>query len=816
MEIGKVEPREITVEMSESYLDYAMSVIIQRALPDVRDGMKPVHRRILYSMYELGLSSSAKLRKSATVVGDVLGKFHPHGDIAVYDALARLTQDFSLRYPLIQGQGNWGSIDGDPPAAMRYTECRLEKITGEMLADLEKNTVDWRENYDQTRKEPVVLPARVPQLLLNGTMGIAVGMATSIPPHNLTELVDASLHLIFHPGSSTQDLFEIMKGPDFPTGGVVYNRKEMIEAYSQGRGSFVMRGKADIETGAKGARATQIVITEIPYQVNKATLVEQMAELVHAKRVDGIRDIRDESDKDGMRVAVDLKSDTNPQKVLNAFYKFTDLQKTYHLNMLAIVDGIQPQVLSFKHILEFWIRHRKEVVRRRTEFDLAQAQERAHILEGLHRALSKIDAVIRLIKTSPTRDAAHKGLMKKFRFTERQATAILEMRLQTLAGLERKKIAEELKEKQKLIQDLTRILKNPKRILGVIARELEEVKKAYGDPRRTKIISGNIGEFSEEDLVPEEETIISLTHGNFIKRTPPKQYRIQKRGGKGIVGFATKGDDFVENFLSASTHDSLLVFTDKGKVFRTPVYEIPEASRVSRGRALVNFLTGLDQGERATALVALGKKEEARYFVMATAGGIMKKVEVGHFSDVRKSGIIAINLKKGDSLEWVGMTNAKDDIILATSKGQGIRFRETDLRPMGRSAAGVIAMRLGKGEKIAGMSIIPAASPDEKAKGPFQLLVVAENGFGKRTDVKFIKVQRRGGKGIKVAKLTPKTGEVVAATVISNEEELIAISQKGQVIRTVLSSIPVLGRTTQGVRIMRLEEGDKLASVTCL
>lgn len=816
MDIGKVEPREITTEMSESYLDYAMSVIIQRALPDVRDGMKPVHRRILYSMYELGLSSSAKLRKSATVVGDVLGKFHPHGDIAVYDALARLTQDFSLRYPLIQGQGNWGSIDGDPPAAMRYTECRLEKITGEMLADLEKNTVDWRENYDQTRKEPVVLPARVPQLLLNGTMGIAVGMATSIPPHNLTELVDASLRLISHPDSSTQELFEIVKGPDFPTGGAVYNRKEMIEAYSQGRGSFIMRGKADIETGGKGARGTQIVITEIPYQVNKATLVEQMAELVHTKRVDGIRDIRDESDKDGMRVAVDLKSDTNPQKVLNAFYKFTDLQKTYHLNMLAIVDGIQPQVLSFKHILEFWIEHRKEVVRRRTEFDLTQARERAHILEGLHRALSKIDAVIRLIKTSPTRDAAHKGLMKKFRFTERQATAILEMRLQTLAGLERKKIAEELKEKQKLIQDLTLILKSPKRILGVIAKELEEVKKFYGDERRTKIIPGKIGEFSEEDLVPEEETIISLTHGNFIKRTPPKQYRIQKRGGKGIVGFATKGDDFVENFLSASTHDSLLVFTDKGKVFRTPVYEIPEASRVSRGRALVNFLTGLDQGERATALVALGKKEAARYFVMATANGIMKKVEVGHFSDVRKSGIIAIHLKKGDSLEWVGMTNAKDDIILATSRGQGIRFRETDLRSMGRSAAGVIAMRLGKGERVAGMSIIPAASSDEKPKGPFQLLVVAENGFGKRTDVKLIKVQRRGGKGIKVAKLTPKTGQVVAATVISNEEELIAISQKGQVIRTVLSSIPVLGRTTQGVRIMRLEEGDKLASVTCL
>ena len=1233
--VGLIRPREITEEMRESYIDYAMSVIVSRALPDVRDGLKPVHRRILYTMGEMGLGHDAKFRKSATVVGETMGKLHPHGDAAIYDALVRMAQDFSLRYPLIQGQGNFGcftkdtkvrltdgrslgfselikeqgedskkhwtftfnpetkkietaeiknprltrknekiteiildngekikctldhlfmlrdgsykqakdlkpgeslmpayfnirqikdgnhylsilqpftgryefvhkladeyncrfnrikknlssfvlhhrnfnrwnnspdnivrlsckqhyqvhlrqvknlwkekgdkfrerhresvkkalssavvrkkisesskrlwknpvyrakystdrfrelakklwkdpkfqelqrkkiiqqlqdpefrekhrkgviasnkrrmkenpdmtkeltemakislyknwkdpqykekvvksrilsyayslltkyskvtpeiyekerynnciprienalnyfdsfseilaesqkhnhkviktrilrkredvydlttepwhnfllnagvfvhnSIDNDPPAAQRYTECRLSKIGEEMLKDIEKDTVNFVDNYDGTRKEPTVLPSPLPQLLLNGSLGIAVGMATNIPPHNLSEICDAIIYLIDHPKAESEDLFELIKGPDFPTGGQIFNQKEIILAYSQGKGPILTRGKAEIVEQDSNPPSTlslsrapktgrqQIIISEIPFQVQKSALVEQFANLVSEKKIEGIRDIRDESDKEGMRIVIDLQKDAYPQKILNRLYKFTDLQKTFHLNMLALVEGIQPRVLNLVELLNYFILHRKEVVFRRTKYDLEKAKERAHILEGLDKCLANIDAVIKTIKQSDSREDAQKNLIKRFRLTEIQANAILETKLSALAKLERKKIEDELKETLAKIKELSAILKSPQKIKEVIKKELSSLKENFGDERKTKVFVQKTGEIAEEDLIPQEETIITLTQGGYIKRINPRTYKIQKRGGKGILGMKTLQEDIVEHFLVAKTHDSLLFFTDSGKVFKTPVYEIPEGTRVARGRGLLNFLE-ISPQEKVLSLFPLGKEDVAvgiKNLVMVTENGIIKKTALSEFENVRRSGLIAITLKEDDLLKKVSKTTGQDEVILVTKKGQTIRFKEKEIREMGRTASGVKGIRLKKGDKVIGMDIVDVKHQQAKKEC---LLVITENGYGKRTDLRDYRLQGRGGAGIKTAKTTPRTGEIVSSRVLtSQEEDLIVISQKGQVIRTKISSIPKLGRATQGVRIMRLGEGDKVASATCI
>ncbi len=818
--IGQVKVREITEEMQTSYLDYAMSVIVGRALPDVRDGLKPVHRRILYAMHEDGLTHGAKFRKSATVIGSVLGRYHPHGDLAVYDAMARMAQNFSLRYPLIDGQGNWGSIDGDSPAAYRYTEARMSRMGEEMLKDISKDTVDFVDNYDGTRKEPTVLPSPLPQLLLNGTLGIAVGMATDMPPHNLGELVDAILYLLENPKATTEDLCKFVKGPDFPTGGIIYNRKAIIEAYSQGRGPIVMRGKADvIEDEAK--KRTQIIITEIPFQVNKSTLVEQFANLVQEKKIEGIRDIRDESDKDGIRIAFDLQKDAHPQKILNRLYKFSDLQKTYNLNALALVDGLQPRVLSLAELLSYFVEHRRQVVYRRTKYELDKAKEREHILEGLHKCLANLDEVIRIIRGADDREDAKTKLMARFRLSEIQSNAILDMRLAQLAKLERKKIEDELKEIRAKIKELAEILASPRRIDGIIRGELLEARETFGDERRTKVVVQGIGEIAEEDLIPQEDTIITLTQGGYIKRINPSTYKIQRRGGKGIMGLKTTGEDIVEHFLFAQTHDALMVFTDSGKVFRSPVYEIPEGTRVAKGRGLLNFFEMSPQ-DKAMSVFALGKEDvEAgvKYLMMVTKDGVMKKTELDEFKNVRRSGLIALGLKSGDALRAVRKTTGQDDIIIVTKKGQSVRFKEKDIRAMGRTAAGVRAVRLKKGDEVVGVDVISRAqATPEKGQKPVSqyLLVLAENGYGKRTDIKEYRVQSRGGSGIKTANVTAKTGDLVYARILQgDEEDLIVISRTGNVIRTSIESIPKISRSTQGVRIMRLDEGDKVVSAAC-
>ena len=811
--IGTVKTREITEEMKDSYIDYAMSVIISRALPDIRDGLKPVHRRILYAMHEDGLTHSAKLRKSATVVGSTLGRYHPHGDVAVYDSLARMAQDFSLRYPLITGQGNWGSIDGDRQAAMRYTECKMSKIGEQMLKDIGKETVNFRPNYDGSRKEPVVLPSPLPQLLLNGSLGIAVGMATNIPPHNLSEVCDALIYLADKPKTTSEELFQFIKGPDFPTAGTIYGKRDIITAYSQGKGPIVVRGKAEIKEGEK---KQQIIISEIPYQTQKSNLVEQFAKLVQTKRIDGIRDIRDESDKDGMRIVLDLQKGAYPNKILNRLYKFSDLQKTFHLNMIALIDGIQPKVLSLNEILSYFLIHKKEVVVRRIKYDLRKAKERAHILEGLHKCLSKIDAVIKTIKSSKNREDAQKNLMKKFKLTEIQANAILETKLSALAKLERQKIEDELKEIKARIKELSSILKSPVKIKTVVKKELKEIKETFGDERRTKVFVQKVGEIAEEDLIPQEETIITLTQGGYIKRINPATYKIQKRGGKGIMGMKTLQDDIVEHFLSAQTHDSLFFFTDSGKVFRTVVYEIPEGARVARGRGLLNFLE-LSSDEKALSLLTFGKKDSElgiKDLVMVTQNGIIKRTKLEEFKNVRKSGLIAINLRKNELLKKVVKTTSKNDIILVTKKGMSIRFKEENIREMGRPASGVKGINLKKDDKVVGMEVI-----NKDKKETQYLLVVMENGYGKRTNLKEYKMQGRGGTGIKTANVSSKTGEIVFSKIVTdeeNEEDLIVISQKGQVIRTKISSIAKISRSTQGVRIMKLSQGDKVASAACI
>ncbi len=806
----KIERREISTELEESYLDYAMSVIITRALPDVRDGLKPVQRRILWTMWETGLKAGTKYRKSAAVIGEVLKSYHPHGDISVYDAMTRMAQNFSLRYPLIDGQGNFGSIDGDSAAAYRYTEARLAKIAEELLFDIEKETVDWQPNYDGSTEEPKVLPARLPNLLLNGVSGIAVGMATSIPPHNLGEIVDATVHLIDHPKASTEELLNFVKGPDFPTGGIIYDKRSVVEAYTTGRGSITTRAAAEIQE--RKNNQSNIVITEIPYQVNKSELITKIATLVQEKKIEGIKDLRDESDREGLRIVIELKNDVPGQKILNQLYKHTDLQKNFNYNMIALVNGLQPQLLSLKEILEYYIDHRKEVVTRRAQFDLKKAKERAHILEGLAKALDHIDQVIATIKKSRDREDAKGNLIEKFKLTEIQATAILEMRLQTLAALERQKIEDELKEKLKIIKELELLLKSSEKILKVVRDELGEIKQKFSDERRTKVVSTGIKEFKEEDLIPEEEAIITLSRSGYIKRIAPNTFKTQRRGGKGLIGSDINEEDLLLHFISTDTHDNMLFFTDRGRVFQTKVYEIPVGSRTAKGKIIQNFLE-IPPEENISAIISYPNsllEDKNNFLVMLTQGGTIKKTALTDFSNIRKTGIIAINLQKGDLLKGVKLSSGKDEVIITTGAGQAIRFKETQLKPMGRNAAGVRAIKLKKNDFVAGFDIIKTADGKEK------LLVVTENGFAKQTPLKEYKVQSRGGMGIKTSKVTVKTGAVITGQIIRDKEELLAISAKGQVIRTQLSSIRTAGRATSGVRIMTLKDKDKIAGIVTL
>ena len=806
-EIGYIKKRDISQELRESYLDYAMSVIVQRALPDARDGMKPVQRRILYAMHTIGLRANAKYRKSATVVGEVLGKYHPHGDMAVYDALVRMAQDFSLRYPLINGQGNFGSVDGDSAAAMRYTETKLTRIAEEMLADIDKETVAFVPNYDGVHQEPSVLPAKIPQLLMNGSWGIAVGMATTIPPHNLTELSDAIIALVDDPTMTSEEIMQIVKGPDFPTGGIIYDRQAIIQAYSTGKGPILARAKTEITENRKGM--FQIVVTELPYQVNKAVLLEKIAELVKTKRVEGIKDARDESDKDGIRVAIDLKSDAQPQKVLNKLFKYTDLEKVFHLNMLALVEnGLQPQILSIKGALEIYVTHRQEVVTRRTQYDLRKTLERLHILEGLSKALDHIEEVIQTIKKSQTKETAHANLRKQFKFSDAQATAILEMRLQTLAGLERKKIDDEMKEKRKLAEYLQGLLNDPRKILSVVKDETLEMKEKYGDARKTKVVSAQPGKLSDEDMVPEQDVLITLSHGGYIKQMPVEEYKSQKRGGKGISAMQSKSEDVVQKMIVASSHDNILFFTNRGKVFQIKAYELPQASRLGKGKAVVNFVQ-LDKDEIITAAISMGKKESFQYLVMITRNGTVKKVKADAFSDVRRSGLIAITLKDGDTLGWVSGTMGTDEVLIGTANGQSIRFSEHNLRPMGRNAAGVRALTLKKSDHVVGVEIV---APDMQNN----ILNVTENGYAKMSNLKEFRIQGRGGSGIRLSHVTDKTGKVVGIKLITDEQDLIAISQKGHIIRLQLKEVPSLGRNTQGVRIMRVAADDQVADISCI
>ncbi len=813
---GRILAVDISKEMKESYLDYAMSVIVSRALPDVRDGLKPVHRRILFAMHKLGLNSSAKFRKSALVVGEVLGKYHPHGDIPAYDALVRLAQDFSMRYPLVTGQGNFGSIDGDSPAAMRYTEAKMSPLAAELLRDIEKETVDFAPNYDNSHQEPTLLPSVVPNLLMMGSVGIAVGMATKIPPHNLTEVMEALIHLIDHPEATTEDLLQFVKGPDFPTGGVIYNEVDIKHAAASGRGGVLIRGEAEIVEAKSGS--FQIVITSIPYQVNKANLVVQIADLVRDKKVEGIRDVRDESTTiDDLRVVIDLKQGVYPEKILNALYKNTELETVFHYNMLALVEGV-PRLLSLRDVLEEFLKHRQTVITRRTRFDLARAEERAHILEGLKKALDHIDEVIATIKKSPDVPSAHAALKKRFDFSDAQASAILEMRLSKLAALERQQIEDELREKLALIRDLKALLADPKKILGVVRSESVAVKDKYGDARRTKVVKHGVKEINTEDLVAEKDNVLVLTRGGYIKRTDPSEYRVQRRGGVGVIDLDIKEEDFVSIFLSANTHSDLLFFTDRGKVYQIKMYDIPEGKRATRGKSIMNFLQ-LADNERVTSVLALpkGAKSAPGSVLMTTKLGTAKKVAVKQFSDVRRSGIIAIRLDDGDELYGAVLVNKSDEAIVTTSLGQAIRFKESDIREMGRTAGGVRAIKLRKGDSVVGLGLISGGERSLPAGRQGELLVLSASGYGKKSKLSEYKVQKRGGTGILTAKVTTKTGPLISAQVLdATKDEIITMSKQGQVVRTNLGEIPTLSRSTQGVRVMRMREGDSLASLTCL
>lgn len=805
----KIVPIEISQEMKKSYINYAMSVITDRALPDARDGLKPVHRRILYSMHQNGLTSSARFRKSATVVGDVLGSYHPHGDSSVYDAMVNLAQDFKTRYPLIWGQGNFGSIDGDGAAAYRYTEAKMARISSEMLRDIEKDTVDMKPNFDGTKKEPTVLPTAVPNLLLNGTLGIAVGMATNIPPHNLGELIDASVHLIDNKDATTEDLCEFVQGPDFPTGGIIYGKSDIAHAYATGRGGILTRGEADIVELKNGSY--QIIITSIPYRVVKATLIERIADLVREKKIEGIKGLRDESTKD-IRIAIDLKSGIEPQKVLNYLYKHTQLEDTFHVNLVCLVDGV-PQTLNLKSALEEFIKHRQSVVKRRTEFELKKATDREHILLGLKKALDHIDEIIKLIRKSKTVEEAKVSLVKQFKFSEIQAQAILDMKLQRLAGLERKKIEDELLAIQKLITELKAILASEKKMMKIIKDELLEIRSKYSDERRTKVVKHKAKDFNPEDLIADKEAVLVYTAGGYVKRTDPDEFRTQKRGGVGVVDLNTKEEDFITISLTTSTHSDLLFFTDKGKVYQIKMYDLPEGKRATRGKSIMNYLQ-VASDEKVTSILPMPKdvKNSKVALVMVTRDGTVKKSIADAFKDVRRSGLIAIKLKDDDILLSTMFVEKEDDVILTSVNGQSIRFAENDVRPMGRTAAGVRGMKLSKGDEIASCDVIKKDLAKES-----KLLVATENGYGKMTKLTEYKTQGRGGSGIKTVSITEKTGKLMVAKVVVDEErELLAISKNSQVIKTELNTIPTLGRATQGVRIMKLRDKDSVASIAVL
>ena len=798
-----VELRTVENIMEDSYLRYSMSVIIDRALPDVRDGMKPVHRRILYSMNEDGLRSGARHRKSANVVGAVMGKYHPHGDSSIYDAMVRMAQPWAMRYMLVNGQGNFGSMDGDPPAAMRYTEAKMARLADETLADIDKDTVDFRENYDGTTTEPTVLPARLPNLLLNGQLGIAVGMATNIPPHNLAELIDAEVTLIDNPNATLDDLLVHIKGPDFPTGGVIYGKESIRTAYATGRGGVVTRGIAEIVENAKGKH--QIIITEIPYGLNKETLVLKIAELANTKKVTGISDLRDETARGNVRIVIDLKRDAYPKKLLNQLYKMTPLQSTFHFNMMALIDGIQPRILGLQDILSEHIKHRRVVIRRRTEFELRKARERAHILEGLKIALDHIDEVIATIRASQTTDEAQKNLMVKFDLSEIQAKAILAMQLRTLAGLERQKIENELAELLKLIEKLESILGDEKKILKIIRAELLELKKQYGDERRTKVVDNELGRLSDEDLIADEQMAVTLTAANYIKRSPLAEYKKQGRGGKGRRGMATREEDVIEHVVNASTHDYLLFFTNKGRVFRMKTYEVPAVGLNAKGVAIVNLLQ-LQPEENVTSVINVSKTNDAQNLIMCTVRGVVKKTPFEQYQNVRTSGLIAINLDAGDELKWIRMTSGDNEVVISTSQGQAIRFHEKDVRPMGRVSRGVRGIRLRPGDRVIGMDIVEEGS---------SIFVISKFGYGKRTKVSQFTPHARGGVGIRSAIVNTKTGELMGVKTLGDhdDQEVIIISASGQTIRLGLKDIPALGRATQGVRIMRLNDIDEVVSL---
>jgi len=861
--IGKLRPVEITQEMKKSYLDYAMSVIVARALPDVKDGLKPVHRRILYAMHQMGLSHSSRYAKSAKVVGETMGKYHPHGDMAIYDSLVRLAQDFSMRYPLIDGQGNFGSIDGDSAAAMRYTEVRLEKITQEMITDIDKQTVEFRDNFDGSLKEPVFLPSKIPNLLLMGSDGIAVGMATKIPPHNLNEIIDAVVFMIekgkvisnnngpsqeekgkkeifeikkislddnqdekvlltsFESDVSIdEDLMKFIKGPDFPTGATIYNKKDILQAYATGNGKITIRAKAEIEE-AKGEKF-RIVITEIPYQVNKANLVAKIAQLAKERKIEGIMDLRDESDRQGMRIVIELKKTARPKTILNNLYKNTQMQTSYPVNMVTLVDGI-PMTLNLKQILTEFIKHRQKVVTKRTIFELEEAKKQAHILEGLKIAVDNIDAVIATIKKSKDALQAKNNLMKKFKLTEIQAEAILEMQLRRLAALERKKIEDDYKEILKKISYLTDLLTTPKKILDIIKKELLDIKAKYGDSRRTKVYAQPLGEFNEEDLVPQENCLVTLTKSGYVKRLPVGTYRSQKRGGKGVTGMTTKTEDEVCNLLATKTHDTILFFTNQGRVFAIRVWEIPEGSRQAKGQAIINLIN-ISQDEKIQAVLPFNlaeNQDKNQFLLMVTRKGIIKKTKLKAFANIRSSGLIAIKLNKGDELCWIKLASQDDHVFLVSHQGKSIRFKEKDVRPTGRDTMGVRGIRLKKDDYVMGMEVFPPKleKPKDKRKKVFRdVLIIMEHGLGKRTSLNEYRLQKRGGIGIRAAHVMPKTGEIVACRIINEKVvQIILTSKRAQVIKLPVKNVPRIGRDTQGVIFMRFNKpNDSVAAVTCL
>ena len=796
----KIIERDIEKEMKTSYIDYAMSVIVQRALPDVRDGLKPVHRRILYAMHEDGITSDKPYRKCANTVGSVLGRYHPHGDASVYDAMVRMAQDFSLRYMLIDGHGNFGSIDGDGAAAMRYTEARMSKISNYMLADIEKNTVNFMPNYDDRLQEPTVLPARIPALLVNGSSGIAVGMATNIPPHNLSEVIEGIIKVIEEDNVTDEDLIQIIKGPDFPTGATILGREGIKEAYKTGRGKITMRAEAEIEE--MSGNKQRIIVSSLPYQVNKARLIENISHLVRDKRIEGISDLRDESDRnDRVRIVIELKRDANAQVVLNQLYKNTQMQDTFGAIMLALVHG-EPKVLTLKQCIEYYLEHRKEVVLRRTKFELEKAEARAHILEGLKIALDNIDEVINIIRSSY--DDAKERLMERFGLTEIQAQAILDMRLKTLSGLQREKIEEEYQELMKLIAHLKEILASEKLVFDIIKEELIEIKEKFGDERKTKIVAAE-GDFEIEDLIKEEQTVIALTHFGYIKRMPIDTYKSQRRGGKGITGIATREEDFVKQIFTASTHDTILFFSNKGKVYKLKGYEVPEAGRTAKGTAIVNLLS-LDNGEKISAVIPIQNFAEGKYLLMATKNGLIKKTALKEYDSTRKTGLQGITLKEDDELISVRLTDGEDNVVLVTKEGMCITFDEKDVRPIGRVSQGVIGIKLDKEDNVIGMESIIVGS-----KGT--LLAITENGFGKRTELDEYRVQTRGGKGVITYKITPKTGKIIGIKIAKEDEDVMLITDTGTIIRLSVKEVSVLGRSTQGVTLMRTNDGGKVVSI---